>query len=82
MAAERLTSARAQLTAFAEEHALPVENVMSPDPLRRVIWTPPADRSAEGFKTALTALGARQWQVDIVAPMVAAAFVAHPDAGS
>ena len=82
VAAERLTSARAQLTAFAEEHALPVENVMSPDPLRRVIWTPPADRSAEGFKTALTALGARQWQVDIVAPMVAAAFVAHPDAGS
>jgi ribonuclease D len=82
VAAERLTNARAQLTAFAEEHALPVENVMSPDPLRRVIWTPPADRSTEGFKTALTALGARQWQVDIVAPMVAAAFAAHPDAES
>jgi len=79
VAAERLTAARAALTAFAEEHVIPVENVMSPDPLRRVIWTPPADRSAEGFKAALAALGARQWQVDIVAPMVAAAFAQHPD---
>lgn len=82
VAAERLTSTRAQLTAFAEEHALPVENVMSPDPLRRVIWTPPDDRSPAGFAEALRALGARQWQVDIVAPMVAAAFGAHPDAGA
>ncbi len=80
VAAERLTATRAELTAFAEERAVPVENVISPDPLRRVIWTPPADRSADGFSAALLQLGARQWQVDIVAPMVAAAFEAHPDA--
>jgi ribonuclease D len=53
---------------------------MSPDPLRRVIWTPPADRTTAGFTAALLELGARRWQVDIVAPMVAAAFEAHPDA--
>jgi ribonuclease D len=79
VAAERLGAARAALTAFAEEHTVPVENVMSPDPLRRVIWSPPSDRSADGFRAALSELGARQWQVDIVAPMVAAAFAAHPD---
>ena len=42
--------ARAALTAFAEEHAVPVENLCSPDPLRRVLWTRPADRSAEGSR--------------------------------
>ena len=80
MAAERLATARAALTAFAEEHAIPVENVLSPDPLRRVIWSPPADRSAAGVADALRALGCRRWQVEIVAPMVSAAFESTPDA--
>ena len=62
VAAERLATARAALTAFAEEHAIPVENVLSPDPLRRVIWTLPADRSAAGVAEALRALGCRRWQ--------------------
>ena len=80
VAAERLATARAALTAFAEEHAIPVENVLSPDPLRRVIWSPPADRSAAGVADALRALGCRRWQVEIVAPMVSAAFESTPDA--
>ena len=80
VAAARLSQARAELTAFAEERRVPVENVLSPDPLRRVIWTPPADRTAEGFAEALARLGARRWQTDIVAPMVARAFADHPDA--
>jgi ribonuclease D len=71
---------REAVTAFATEHVVPVENVLSPDPLRRVIWAPPADRSAAGFTAALEALGARRWQTQIVAPMIAAAFEAHPDA--
>ena len=44
VAAARLTATREALTAFAAEHAIPVENVLSPDPLRRVIWTPPPTR--------------------------------------
>jgi ribonuclease D len=80
VAATRLTAVRAALTSFAAEHTIPVENVLSPDPLRRVVWTPPADRSADGFAAALTALGARRWQAEVVAPMLAAAFGAHPDA--
>jgi ribonuclease D len=79
LAAARLSSTREALSAFAEEHTIPVENVLSPDPLRRVIWTPPQDRSAESFAKALAQLGARPWQTDIVAPMIAAAFEAHPD---
>ena len=79
VAAARLADTREALTAFAAERAIPVENVLSPEPLRRVIWSPPEDLSAAGFATALQALGARRWQTDIVAPMVAAAFAAHPD---
>ena len=79
VAAARLTATREALTEFATEHCIPVENVLSPEPLRRVIWSPPQDRSADGFAEALRALGARGWQTDVVAPLVAAAFEAHPD---
>jgi ribonuclease D len=80
VAAARLTDIREALTAFATEHAVPVENVVSPEPLRRVVWSPPADRSADGFAAALAGFGARPWQTAIVAPLAHAAFAAHPDA--
>lgn len=80
VAAERLTATREQLGAFAEEHTIPIENVCSPDPLRRVVWTPPQEHSPEAFAEALASHGVRPWQREIVAPMLAAAFAAHPDA--
>ena len=80
VAAERLTTTRAALTAFAEEHTVPVENVCSPDPLRRVVWTPPAERSVESFSMALAEHAVRPWQQEIVAPMLVAAFETTPDA--
>ncbi|WP_307785172.1 hypothetical protein [Janibacter melonis] len=43
------------LTAFAEAHTIPVENVCAPDPLRRVVWTPPEQTDAAGFEAALAA---------------------------
>ncbi|MGL4745977.1 MAG: HRDC domain-containing protein [Dermatophilaceae bacterium] len=78
-AAVRLADVRAALTTFADAHLIPIENVCSPDPLRRVVWQPPADRSDPGFAAALDGLGVRTWQAEIVAPMLAAAFAAHPD---
>ena len=79
VAAARLTGSRTALAAFAVEHQVPVENVISPEPLRRVVWSPPADHTVAAFATALRALGARAWQTDIVAPLLEAAFAAHPD---
>ncbi|WKV16614.1 HRDC domain-containing protein [Janibacter limosus] len=79
VAAERLTDTRERLAVFAEEHTIPIENVCSPDPLRRVIWTPPAERSPEAFAESLAQLGVRPWQREIVAPLIAEAFAAHPD---
>ena len=79
LAAARLTATREQLTAFAEEHSIPVENVCAPDPLRRVVWTPPAVHDESAFAEALAGHGVRPWQQAIVAPMLAAAFAANPD---
>lgn len=80
LAAERLTTTRAALTVFAEEHTIPIENVCSPDPLRRVVWSPPGERSIEGFAAALAQHGVRPWQQEIVAPLLVAAFETHPEA--
>lgn len=74
VAAARLAATRAQLAQFGELHTIPVENVCSPDPLRRVVWTPPADLTEAGFAAALAEYGVRRWQRGVVAPMLARAF--------
>ncbi|MDQ2758415.1 MAG: HRDC domain-containing protein [Actinomycetota bacterium] len=77
VAAARLTQAREEMGVFAQEHDVPVENVLTPDTLRRVLWTPPADLSEDGIGAALTAYGARAWQVAVAAPIVARACADH-----
>lgn len=71
----RLKKARAVVTARAEELALPVENLLTPDTLRRVAWAPPTTIDAESIAAALESLGARPWQIAELAEPVAAAFV-------
>lgn len=80
LAAERLTQTREALGDFATEHTVPIENVCSPDPLRRAVWSPPAERTPEAFAAALAEHGVRPWQREIVAPMLADVFATHPDA--
>ena len=80
-AAERLTRARAALAALAEEHALPVENLVSPDAVRRLCWEPPAGADAtpdaEVVAAVLARAGARPWQRELVSAPLAEALVAH-----
>jgi ribonuclease D len=84
VAAERLTRARAAVAAVAEEHGLPVENLLSPDLVRRVTWSPPGT-TPETVSEFLLAGGARGWQVGLTAGALAAALVdppaEAPDAG-
>jgi ribonuclease D len=78
VAAARLTTAREAINHFAEQRHVPVENLLTPDYLRRVLWKPPrADRSGmeEAVAAELERLGARRWQVEITAPMLAAAIL-------
>lgn len=77
-AADRLTAARAAVTALAAEHRLPVENVLTPDTLRRLCWTPPEPLDEQSVAAALTASGARPWQVRLVSGPVVAAMTAPP----
>ncbi|MGW3073023.1 HRDC domain-containing protein [Kitasatospora sp. NPDC001132] len=76
VAAARLAGARGAIAELAERYQVPAENLITPDLVRRVSWQPPAEPGPEHVATALRGLGARQWQVDLVAPAVAAAFAA------
>ena len=77
-AAARLADSRAALQELAQQLILPVENLLTPDYVRRVLWQPPgADQQA--VESALRELGARPWQVELTAGVLAAAIAAHPD---
>ncbi len=67
VAARRLARVRAVVTALAEELRMPPENLVQPEAVRRLAWTPPAPLSAESVAEALRASGARAWQVARVA---------------
>jgi ribonuclease D len=51
-----------------------VENLLTPDLVRRVTWSPPEPLSEEAVGDALRAGGARPWQVALTAPALAAAL--------
>ncbi|TAP42705.1 HRDC domain-containing protein [Arthrobacter sp. S39] len=74
-AAARLATARPLLQEKAEETNLPLENLLTPDYLRRIAWRPPAEISEETVAGELRSLGAREWQVGLVAPLITAAFL-------
>jgi len=67
-AAARLSAARAGIAAISAEWSIPAENLLQPDLLRRVCWSPPADGE---IATALREGGAREWQVELIAPVLA-----------
>lgn len=78
----RLKAARPLVDARAEELRMPVENLLTPDLLRRVAWMPPAIVDAESVGVALAELGARAWQIDQTAQVIADAFVESMHGGS
>jgi ribonuclease D len=71
----RLKAARAALATLSEERAIPLENLLTPETLRRVSWTPPAEITPETVGEALAAHGARPWQVEATSQLIAQAFV-------
>lgn len=79
VAADRLQLAREAMTALADEHGLPVENLLTPDYLRRTLWTPPATRDPgellDAVAGTLQGYGARSWQVALAAPVLTRAIL-------
>ncbi|UJW31367.1 ribonuclease D [Saccharothrix sp. AJ9571] len=78
-AAARLSAARAALTALAEHHRLPVENLLLPELVRRTCWRPPENRDESGVAEVLGAAGARPWQIELTAPALAKSLTAKAD---
>ena len=74
VAAARLARARAAVTALAEKHTMPVENLVPPEAVRRLAWSPPADVDVPSVSAALARWGARPWQVTQVAAVLAEAL--------
>jgi ribonuclease D len=68
----RLEYARSELSTIASDLVLPVENLMTPDTIRRVLWTPP-ETPAELVETLFN-YGARKWQIEIVGPVLETAI--------
>lgn len=73
-AAERLSAARTAIGELADRYNLPRENLIQPGALRRLLWSPPADLSEQSIAAGLRRLGARRWQVVLVARPLAAAL--------
>ena len=73
-AAARLTRVREALTELATEHELPAENLLTPDYVRRLAWSPPDPLSEETVDAALAELGARPWQRRLTVPALSVAL--------
>jgi ribonuclease D len=71
----RLKAARTALAAVSGELNIPVENVLTPEVLRRLAWSPPDPIELDAVREALVDLGARPWQIDAIAQPITSAFV-------
>jgi ribonuclease D len=64
----RLQWMRVLLKDLSETALIPVENLMSPEIVRRICFSPP-ERSTEGLDSAVRSFGARSWQANLVVPL-------------
>ena len=66
-----LSHARFNLQNRAEELSIPLENLISPELVRRICWAPPTGPVSD----ALIAMGARRWQAAIASPILESALL-------
>ncbi|WP_092558344.1 ribonuclease D [Actinoplanes derwentensis] len=67
VAATRLARCRQIVVGTAEQHNLPPENLISPDFIRRLAWSPPNEITPRTVGDTLLGFGARNWQVVLLA---------------
>ena len=80
VADRRFKAGREAMLNLAELNNLPVENLLTPDYLRRLMWQPPETREpadlASDVRAQLASYGARQWQIDLVSGALVGAILA------
>lgn len=74
VAAERLDRVRTALGEIAADVEVPVENLLTPDYVRRLAWRPPAPLDEAAVDETLRAFGARDWQCELTAPVLTQAL--------
>lgn len=60
----RLRHAKNGLTQISEDLNVPLENLLTPDILRQVCFSPPEPITIEKVREVLQGFGARKWQID------------------
>lgn len=78
----RLKVARGAFAELSEELGIPVENLLTPELLRRLAWQPPEPLTADTVRAALVEGGARPWQCDATVPTIVDAFVEAAQSGT
>jgi len=77
-AAVRLEAARAGITELSQRISVPTENVITPEIVRRLCWDwqplPSKETTASAIDEFLRKAGARQWQRELVDPVLADAL--------
>ncbi|MCU1529860.1 MAG: ribonuclease, partial [Frondihabitans sp.] len=71
----RYKAARPRLLHMSEAMSIPVENLLTPDHLRRVAWDVPDVIDVDHIGDALRQAGAREWQIAATAATIVQAFV-------
>jgi ribonuclease D len=61
----RLRHAKNALTQISENTNLPLENLLTPDYLRQICFSPPESATLESVRQTLMGFGARQWQAEL-----------------
>ena len=70
----RLKYAKASLVELSEKKLVPLENLLTPELLRQVSFTPPESLTVQALSEKLTQLGARPWQIELTAGLIVDAF--------
>jgi ribonuclease D len=85
-AASRLAVAKEGLTHLSQEQSIPIENLVTPDLVRRILWSPPFEpgqlaphEQRQVVEEALREGGARAWQINLVADAIMCALNHVPD---
>ena len=72
----RLKAARVAVTDKSTELNTPIENLLTPELLRRLAWAPPEPIELGAVRAVLSDMGARPWQIEAIAAPITEAFIA------
>ena len=64
----RLEQVRHAISALSEQRQIPIENLITPEVVRRILWEPPQAESE--LSQMLDEFSVRQWQRDLIEPIL------------